>query len=309
VKKRIGLIFAALFLLGAIVGCGNTTEPIITEDPPPLTQDPAETSADTTPDEPVIPEDDAPVDEEPEDPIEETPEENFVDEVLAAQATDKYTNIMNLLSLGQDNSGAYSLEFIMVVDMYLGLEHLTQTTTTGTMKMIVDGENATSHTLAITELSGTSTEMEILIEKRGDEFLEVRLFVDGEELDPEILGLDAITSMLEESISLPDFSENAIKSVNAEEVEGNTITTIMLHGEMLRDFAMDSITEQLAALGSLEIELEVDDVFVELVTDADGAPLSMAMEMAVYMNIEGESVTMLMSSEYVFIGFGDAVTI
>ncbi|MCL2563832.1 MAG: hypothetical protein FWE08_07345 [Oscillospiraceae bacterium] len=227
----------------------------------------------------------------------------------AEQAFETYSYIMERMSFGPNHTGAYDIDFTMQMDMTFDDETIS-TVVSGNMKMIVEGED-TAEVSMIMELSdGWDTfTAELYMAIEDGELTAARFAIDGEEFPEDLLAQDMLQDIVDDAFDVPDVDFEAFTSVEIEEVDGNTVMHIVLDGQMLRDFVLESMDEQIGALADMEMEIVIEDVLMTIVTDSDYNPLSMTMEMSMHMEFEGEAFSMDMISEFVFNGFDDNVEI
>lgn len=140
-----------------------------------------------------------------------------------------------------------------------------------------------------------------------------RMAVDGralpaESLDPEMLE-NAFD--IDNAVNIPELTMEAIRSVEIEEIDGNTVMHIVLDGQTRTDFVLENIgnmfEEDTIVRG---LSAEVDDILMTVVTDEAGNPVSSVEEIhAQIVHVGGGSLTLDMSYEMVFRAFGDDVEI
>jgi len=224
------------------------------------------------------------------------------------QAFEAYTNIMQRLSLDTEQPGAYDIDFIMDIEMSL-LDETVLMATSGNIKMIVDGEDMQASMVMEMDMGFEQIVMELYMALE-DGVLFAQVMVDGEEWPPEFFPIE---DMFDDVINTPDVEFDAFDSVEMEEVDGNTVFHIVLSGEELADFVMESMEEELAQFDGLEMDIVIDDVLMTLVVDANGNPLSMTMDMFMHMGFEFEGefeeMGMRMTSTFIFNDFGDSVQV
>jgi len=226
-------------------------------------------------------------------------------------AFEAYTHIMQQMSIGPEQaSGAYDIDFVMLMDMrFLGEE--LNTTSSGNIKMIVDGDNietAMTMSMDMGELGTSVLEMYMALE--GTNLTEMQVLVDGEEMPADMFPQEMFQEILDGTVEMPDFHEEALLSAEIEEVDGNSVIHMVLDGQMLADFVMDSMDDMPGLNeGDIDMDLEIDDVIMTIVTDSADNPLEMTMEMHMWMEVEGEVLEMNMTMKYTFNAFGDAVEV
>jgi len=242
-------------------------------------------------------------------------------------AFDAYTHIMQQLSIGpgQDaESGAYDIDFVMQMDMWFLGEEI-QTTSSGNIKMIVDGDRIESAMTMNTDMGELGTNvMEIYMALEGTTLIEMQVVIDGEEVSEEHFPSEMFDEMLDSAVNMPDFEKEAFQTVEIEEVNGNTVMHMVLDGQMLSDFVIEAMGSALGELDALGMGLtfEIDDIPMTITTDAADNPLSMTMEMLMRMEIEmedamlpegmeQENMEMIVSAtiEYTFNAFGESVEV
>ena len=226
----------------------------------------------------------------------------------SALAFESYSQLMQQLSVGPGQSGAYDMDFTMEIDMtFMGEREIMLSS--GNMRMIVDGDNIQSYMVMETDMGELGTMvMELYMAMEGTTVTELRMIVDGMELPSEFLEQEMLEELFEGAVSMPDVEEEAFLSVEVEEVGGNTVMHILLDGQFLLDFALASAGDMFADLG-VEMDITLGDVPMSITLDSDDNPLSMTMDMHMTMAFEGEEIVMNMTSEFVFNAFGDSVVI
>ena len=242
-------------------------------------------------------------------------------------AFETYTGIMQRLSLEDEETGAFDIDFVMEMDMsFLGEE--IHSVSNGNMQMIVDGDHVQ---LAMTmetdmgELGLPPVVMEMYMVVDGDSLTELRMIVDGDDVSdmfPVEMLEDLAGDMFDDAINMPEFDMDAFQSVEIEEVDGNTVMHMVLDGEELSEFVNAAMEDQMAMLGDLGVEMNVDiaDILMTIVADSNENPISMTMEMEMRMDfgddladelaeLAGEEMVMRMVMVYTFNGFDDNVEI
>ena len=229
-------------------------------------------------------------------------------------AFEAYSHIMQHLSIGpglEMASGAYDMDFVMQIDMRFLGEEVSQASS-GNIKMIVDGDNmesAMTMYVDMGELGSSVVEMYMALE--GTTLTEMQVIVDGEEMPAEFFPQEMFQEMLDSAANVPDFHKDALLSAEIEEVGENSVMHMVLDGQMLADFVMDSMDDMLASLGedAVDMNVEIEDIVMTITTDSDDNPLAMTMEMHMQMEVEGEEVEMSISMEYTFNAFGEEVEV
>jgi len=229
-------------------------------------------------------------------------------------AFERYSHILEQMSVGPGESGAYDVDFSMVMDMrFLG--EVVHTVSSGNMKMLVDGDNVQTSMVMDMDMGELGTAvMELYMAMEGDTITEMFMSVDGTEIPSEFVDPDMLEDMFGDAVNMPQVNMDAFLSVEIEEVDGNTLMHVVLDGQMLADFALAATGDMLVELG-FDMDVEIEDVFMTIVSDSDGNPLSMTMDMNMQMSFEGEGfeeldgevMTIEMTSEFIFNGFGNSV--
>ena len=243
-------------------------------------------------------------------------------------AFETYTDLMQRLSFEGEEFGAFDIDIVMDMDMSFFGEHI-HSVSVGNIQMIVDGDNLQMAMVMETDMSDLGLPpvvIEMYMEVEGDNLVELRMIVDGDDVSdllPAEMLEDMVEEMVDDAINMPEFDLDAFQTVEIEEVDGNTVTRMVLDGEMLGAFVTDAMEDQLAmldGLGGLEMDFATEDVLVTIVTDSAGNPISMTMEMEMRMGFGGdlaEELEELMGEEmvirsvivYTFNGFGESVEI
>ena len=225
------------------------------------------------------------------------------------RAYEMYSQIMRLMSV--DTSGAYDIDFVMDMEMYVMGEVIIMTST-GNMQMVVDGEDMRSvmvMEMDMGELGVTSMEMHMVFE--DNQLTELGFIVDGQDMS-EIIPVDMVREMMDGTVNLPILETEGLISAEIEEVGGNTVMHLVLDGQMFTDFmveTMDGMMEMLGGLDPMDLSLEVEDIIMTIVADSNDNPVSMTMEMNMQMEFEGEVIVLNSTTEYTFNAFGDDVRI
>ena len=199
----------------------------------------------------------------------------------------------------------------------------------GNIRMIVDGEVTQMFMLMETDMSELDLPpmvMELFMEVDGTSVTDMRIAIDGEDfsdLFPQDMMEEMFDDLLDSAINMPELDMEAFLSAEVEEVDGNTVISMVLDGEAMGAFVAASMEEQLAMMGDipgLEMEFSFEDIIVSIVADAAGTPLSMTMEMEMRIGfgddldpdlaeLEGEEMFIRSVTVYTFNGFGDSVEI
>ncbi|MCL2367646.1 MAG: hypothetical protein FWC72_01495 [Oscillospiraceae bacterium] len=238
-----------------------------------------------------------------------------------------YTELMQKLSLEDGESGAYDIDFVIEMDMSFLGEQM-HTVMSGNMQMVVDGDHvqmAMVMDMDMGELGLDSIVMEMYMEADGDNLIDLRLIMDGEDFSdllPMDMLQDIIDEMTDDTINMPEFDMDAFQTVEIEEVDGNTVMHMVLDGAELSEFVLGAMEDELDMLDAFGVEMTFDiaDVLMTIVTDSAENPLSMTMEMEMRMGFAGdleeelaellgEEMVIRMSVVYTFNAFGDSVEI
>ena len=230
----------------------------------------------------------------------------------AERAFETYSNIMQRLSIQPGHSGAYDIDFVMDMDMTI-LGETIETTSTGNMRMIVDGDDAEMSMTMYMDMGGLgSTSMEMYIAIEGGSLSTMQILMDGEEFPQEFLSpeMEAMfQDMFDDMLNVPEIDGmEDFTSVEIEEVNGQTIMHIVLDGESFSEFVLAAMEDELAMFG-LDMDMTIEDIYMTIVTDSEDNPLSMSMEMHMHMEIDGEEISLSTNIEMFFNAFGDSVEI
>jgi len=299
--KKIGVLLLALVLFVSLAACAQTTDSNLIDDEPYIQ------GAETPDVEPDTPE-----------PIEDTQDAQTL-------AFETYSHIMQRLSLDQgQESGAYDIDFVAQTEMRLLGEEISSTSS-GNIRMIVDGDRMETAMVMHTDMGALGTsEMEMYMALEGTELTTMQMLIDGEELPldlPPGAFEDMFDEMLDGAMNMPDFQMEALQTVEIEETDDYTVIHMVLDGQMLADFVMDSMDSMLNNLDELNMSLHlvIEDIYMTIVTDSVGTPLTMDMDMVMQMEFdlgdlelpEGLDLNMgiHMIVEYTFNAFGEAVEI
>ena len=306
--KKLGAILLVFAIIATVAACAAeppAPEPAVFATPAP-TPSPTPEAVETTP-EPEI------VEEYPTEPSD-----------LEAMAFETYSEIMQLLSMQDVESGAFDIDFFMEMYMSVLGESITSITT-GDIQTIVDGEHVQMSMSMETDMSQFGLPpmvVEMYVELDGDNLVELRMIIDGEDVS-EILTQEMLVGMVDDTIdqtfNMPEFDIDAFVSVEVEEANGYTIIHMLIDGDMLSDFAFDAMGEELSMLDELGIDMNMDvsDVLISIIVDRYDNPVTMAMELEMRMGfdgevleeLDGEEIIIRMVSFYNFIAFGDSVEI
>jgi len=232
-------------------------------------------------------------------------------------AFETYSLIMEQLSVGPGSeSGAFDVDMVMEMEMSMMGETITIVSTSN-MVMIVDGDHIQTFMLSETDMGeiagfhlGTMV-MEMHMELEGETLIDMRILIDGAEMPAELFPQEELQAIFDASLNMPDMDANMFTSVELEEMEdGNTYIHVILDGTMLTEFTASIMDGMLSDLMmGMELDFEIEDVYMTMVIDADGNPLSQTMDMQMRMELEGEVATMRMVSTSIFNAFGADVQI
>ena len=271
--KKLSAFLLAFLLLLTLVACGGTQPPTISEAPAPAE--------------------------------------------LRVLAYETYSNIFHYLSIGPGQPGAYDIDLVMDMDMTMFGETV-HTRTYASMVMIADGHR-TQASIAMTmdmgELDGMSlgtTDMEMYMVLEGETLTAMRFKVDGQEIPAEFFPdgeLEAIfEAAFEDTVNLPELYLEAVLSAEFEELDGNTVIHMALDGEALLDLTMSRMENALGgAWVPADMDVEAADIYMTIVTDGHGNPLSLVMEWPMRISLDGEEAVMTSISTLTFNAFGDNV--
>jgi len=246
---------------------------------------------------------------------------------LEIAAFDAYTEIMRRLSLEDVEQGAFDIDFVMDMNMSMLGEHFS-TVSEGSIKMMVDGNEARMAMTMITDMAMLGLPpmvLEMYVMTYDNEFVEFSMVMDGEDisamLPPEMLG-DMAGDMVDNVLGMPEFDMDAFRSVEIEQVGGNTVINMVLQGEELSEFIMQTMEDELAMLDVLGLEMNFDfsDIVMTIVADSNNNPISMTMDMEMRMSFGGdlegeleeladEEMIIHVVTVYTFNGFGEDVQI
>ena len=225
-----------------------------------------------------------------------------------ALAFESYSQILQQMSVSPGQSGAFDIDFIMVMDMIFEDDTM-HSVSTGNMTAVVDGDTMRTSMVMETDMGALgSMLLEIYMAVEGTTVTAMYMAIDGEEFPTDFLTPELLDEMLENAVNMPDVDEEAFLSVEMEEIDGNTVLHIVLDGQMLMDFALATMGDALGDLG-FEMDLTIGDMPMTIVLDSDGSPLSMTMDMTMEMVIDGEEMISHSVSTFTFNAFGDGVEI
>lgn len=270
-KKRIGSIIIAAFLLAALIGCGTPATPADTGAVSNAQQEPAT-------------------------------EPMGIVEASTLRAFDIYSDIMQRLSLEPGQSGGYDIDMVIGIEMDLDGESM-NVVTSGNVRMIVDGYDVQTIMISETYIDGFTMEMELRMTIEDGEYQEISVYVDGVEIPAELFGLAELEGMMDNMIAMPEFGEEAIISADIAEIGNTLLITLVIDGEEISDFAMAAVNDQIDAFGVIDFDMSIGDVVMTITADSDDNPLSMTMDMQMSVTVEDETIGMNMTSEFVFNSF------
>jgi len=191
----------------------------------------------------------------------------------------------------------YEMDFIMEFDMYVDWMSFSSGEMEGNVKMVVDGDN---FEYAMVIDMGNMGVMEVYFD--GTEGL---YYIDGE-LIP--MAFDDLSDMLDSTINMPEFTDQAIKSADIYQVGENIQYVIILDGKYLSDFVRESMINQFPELG-IDFEYNVEDVEIVILTDAEGIPINLSMLMVTTLESDGIETATRIKVSYDIIVWGVGVNI
>jgi len=226
-------------------------------------------------------------------------------EIVAAFAL--YSELLALFNETNNGTVAYELEFSINMEFTSMGETMTMIMS-GDISYIQNGDDM--RMLMNTDMYMFGIEMPEMIMyialTNGQAIWNVS--VEGVDIG-EFMTQDEVMEMVDEmmdQVNIPAIGINAIRSTTTSQSNGNTLTTLIIRGADMTEFA-------LAQAGDLvdgdDINMNIDDVTVVITTDASNELVSMAMEMSFSFTEDGETVEASISVEYRFIAFGDDVVI
>ena len=226
-----------------------------------------------------------------------------------------YQDMMQRLTIGSGDTGAYDIDFSVITNMELQGEGSIIISTSGNMKMIVDGDDMQAavimHMMHVAGFGFGSNILEMYIEVEDGE-TQFSVFFDGEEFSlPLETAEDLFEEVSDDILDIPEIELKAIQAVEIEEVDDTRVMHVVLDGRTLTDFALDSMGEMLEHLGEPGVDFAffLDDVQMTIVTDHANNPLSLTREMQLWIDVKGEELVVSETSEYIFHAFGAAVEI
>ena len=242
-------------------------------------------------------------------------------------ALEAYADILQRLSFEDGENGAYDIDFTIEMDMSFMGEDVTSVST-GNIRMIIDGETVEMFMLMemdMSEMGAPNSIMEMYMLVEGDQLVDMSVVVDGMDLSdmlPEDMLEDMFGDVMDDTVSVPDFEDEALEWVEINEIDGNTEIRMLLDGDSLGAFVAESMEAQLADLAEmdgLELVYGFEDVLIVILLDSEDNPLSMTMEMDMNIvfhtddpmlaELDGEEMSMRTVSIFTFNGFGDSVQI
>ncbi|MCL2828452.1 MAG: DUF4366 domain-containing protein [Oscillospiraceae bacterium] len=235
-----------------------------------------------------------------------------VDAVLALQA---YEDAMQRLAIEPGASGAYDIDFSVRRNMEFLDEGSIAMHTSGNIKMIVDGDDMQAaiimHMIHAAGFGFGSNILEMYIEIEDGE-MQFFVFFDGEEIPlPPATAEDLFEEVSDDILDMPEIELEAVRTVEIEEVDDTRVMFVVLDGRTLTDFALESMGDILEDLGEPGVDFAffLDDVQMTIVTDLASNPLSLATDMQLWVDIEGEELVVSETSEFIFHAFGADVEI
>ncbi|MCL1806860.1 MAG: hypothetical protein FWG31_04070 [Oscillospiraceae bacterium] len=263
-------------------------------------------------------------------------EDALLSGMTKSKAHTTYTNWMEGLNSDGDDT-QFDVDFDMDIRMKAGFENVSMRMD-GNMKMVIeDGVEKLAMVMNM-DMYGEDIYMEMIfdgaklyyiMEMQGEEIemilntngLIEYFAMNGEEIpvrgesaadmgfDMNEL-MDQLNTQMDSTVNLPDFEEEAIKSVETTTVSGGEKITIIVDGSMLSDFVLDSMGDAMDELGGMSsVDMNIGDVIIEAVADNSGNLKSMRMAMKMDMSVMGETVDMEMIMNYTFNQIGSGVVI
>jgi len=193
----------------------------------------------------------------------------------------------------------FEMDFTMEFDMYVDWMSFSSGEMTGNLKMIIDGDNIEYAMLMDMGSMGMGT-MEIYFDGNEGYYN-----IDGELIPMEF---DEVMGTLDNTVNLPEFTEQAIKSAEIFQVGENTQYIIVIDGQYLSDFVMASMADQFEEIGS-DLDFVFEDVEIIMLNAPDGKPINFSMFMQMTMEYEGIETAMRMKAFYEIIEWGIGVNI
>jgi len=167
----------------------------------------------------------------------------------------------------------------------------------GNIKMKTEGDKVLYSMVINNEFTGT---MEIYSD--GDT---VYCVVDGVETSMDMSELE---EQINNSVNMPDFEEEAIKSSESVKEGQDTKTTMVIDGVKVGRFIQEALGDSLGALGE-GMDIDISDITISILTDPADNPKSMDMEMSMTLHMDGEEMEIAAVYEYIFNQLGSGVDI
>ena len=212
--------------------------------------------------------------------------EQTIDDTFAALTI--YKSLLNQLSVNQNEKSQYEMNFMIEMDMMLNGFPIAAGWLDGNLKMIKD-----------TDLLEIAMFMDMRSMGSGLRELyydgnRIYYAIDGVELP---IDFDFFMKQIDASVSLPDFYENAVKSLEITDVDGDVEYTMLIDNMMISDFVASRVNDSLFEL-EIEIDREadfrLDDVKMIILADKNGQPLHFAMEIKMSKDIDDFILTKTM---------------
>ena len=270
-KKRLLSSVLAILLLVCAAGCQTAEKNQASNAPPPASPS-------------ISPQDTAPP------PVDMGAEK--------AAALEAYTRVADRLSISPESGG--DVQFDMDIMMKTDVEFAGETEsieTSGNIKIkIVGGEMQSSLVLDM----GEAGQMEMYSD--GEK---AYCSINGQELEIET---GSVFGQVEQSLNIPQFEKDAIKSYEIKEDGENTKIHLVIDGAELKSFITESLTSLLGETGDAQ-KLEIYDIEISLVMTKDEIPLSMEMKMGLEMTVLENKIKMMSDAIYTFNKFDSGVNV
>lgn len=290
-KKIFALLLAGAMVFAAACGSATTASPT-PETLPEIENDIAEAVVDK-----LIPE--VLLDETNEADDEELVSDTVVVENDNKAAFSAYKNLSKQLSTASNESTQYEMNLVTEMDMTIDGFSISSGKMDGNLKMIVDGDRFEYAMVMDMSSMGAG-----LMEMYHDG-ITTYYAIDGIEYP---IDFDIAMNQFDTSVNLPDFEEEAIKSIIEKEINGNIEYTIVIDGDMMADFALESMQDGIGDLG-FEFDIEIDDIEMMFLVDENEQPINFSIVMKMKMDIEGIEAVMFMKMTYEVIKWGEGVVI
>ena len=228
--------------------------------------------------------------------------------VGGSEAYTAYTKMIKGMSASSADSAQYDMDFTMSISMEFEGAIVppemskTKMFSRGSTKAIIDGGDIQYYHLMSVSGAGSMSIVELLYDGQN-----AYCAVNGSKVD--ISGDEVMEQINSSSDIMPDFEENAIKSVEMKSIGNDAEYSIVIDGQELSDFIKEYAGDELAALegGTLTFS----DVTMRFLVDGDAKPKEMDMIMAMSVSMDALGLSMNLTMEYnvVFNQFGDGVEI